>query len=110
MIFGHLYPFKTFLNLSQYKDCGLHRKNYVGHLRTVSLRNGGKWCILVGQDSALKIIGYKQAIINFPASGQTGDQIALYGIFILRAISPHTTRLKALFNQSDSTGTAPTHK
>ena len=33
-----------------------------------------------------------------------------YYVFILSAISPYTTGLKALFNQSDSTGTAPTHK
>ena len=31
-------------------------------------------------------------------------------VFILSAISPYTTGLKALFNQSDCTGTAPTHK
>ena len=36
--------------------------------------------------------------------------IVLYCVFILRAISPYTTGLKALFNQSDCTGTAPTHK
>ena len=33
-----------------------------------------------------------------------------YYVFILSAISPYTTGLKALFNQSDCTGTAPTHK
>ena len=33
-----------------------------------------------------------------------------YYVFILSAISPYTTGLKALFNQSDYTGTAPTHK
>ena len=33
-----------------------------------------------------------------------------YYVFILGAISPYTTGLKALFNQSDCTGTAPTHK
>ena len=33
-----------------------------------------------------------------------------YYVFILSAISPYTTELKALFNQSDCTGTAPTHK
>ena len=31
-----------------------------------------------------------------------------YYVFILSAISPYTTGLKALFNQSDCTGTAPT--
>ena len=31
-------------------------------------------------------------------------------VFILSAISPYTTGLKALFNQSDCTGTAPTLK
>ena len=31
-------------------------------------------------------------------------------VFILSAISPYTTGLKALFNPSDCTGTAPTHK
>ena len=31
-------------------------------------------------------------------------------VFILSAISPYTTGLKALFNQSDCTGTAPTDK
>ena len=30
-----------------------------------------------------------------------------YYVFILSAISPYTTGLKALFNQSDCTGTAP---
>ena len=34
----------------------------------------------------------------------------LYCVFVLSAISPFTTRLKVLFNQSDCTGTAPTHK
>ena len=33
-----------------------------------------------------------------------------YYVFILSTISPYTTGLKALFSQSDSTGTAPTHK
>ena len=33
-----------------------------------------------------------------------------YYVFILSAISPYTTGLKALFNQSHCTGTAPTHK
>ena len=33
-----------------------------------------------------------------------------YYVFILSAISPYTTRLEALFNQFDCTGTAPTHK
>ena len=33
-----------------------------------------------------------------------------YYVFILSAVSPYTTGLKALFNQSDCTGTAPTHK
>ena len=33
-----------------------------------------------------------------------------YYVFILSAICPYTTGLKALFNQSDCTGTAPTHK
>ena len=33
-----------------------------------------------------------------------------YYVFILSAISPYTTGLKALFNQSDCTGTAPTDK
>ena len=33
-----------------------------------------------------------------------------YYVFILSAISPYTTGLKALFNPSDYTGTAPTHK
>ena len=33
-----------------------------------------------------------------------------YCVFILSAISPYTTGLKALFNQSDCTGTAPTDK
>ena len=33
-----------------------------------------------------------------------------YYVFILSAISPYTTGLKALFNQFDCTGTAPTHK
>ena len=33
-----------------------------------------------------------------------------YYVFILGAISPYTTGLKALFNPSDCTGTAPTHK
>ena len=33
-----------------------------------------------------------------------------YYVFILSTISPYTTGLKALFNQSDCTGTAPTHK
>ena len=33
-----------------------------------------------------------------------------YYVFIFSAISPYTTGLKALFNQSDCTGTAPTHK
>ena len=36
--------------------------------------------------------------------------IYYYYVFILSAISPYTTGLKALFNQSDCTGTAPTHK
>ena len=36
--------------------------------------------------------------------------IIYYYVFILRAISPYTTGLKVLFNQSDCTGTAPTHK
>ena len=36
--------------------------------------------------------------------------IVLYCVFILSAISPYTTGLKALFNQSNCTGTAPTHK
>ena len=31
-------------------------------------------------------------------------------IFILNAISPYTTGLRALFNPSDCTGTVPTHK
>ena len=31
-------------------------------------------------------------------------------VFIHSATSPYTTRLKALFNPSDYTGTAPTHK
>ena len=33
-----------------------------------------------------------------------------YYVFILSAISPYTTGLKALFNQSGCTGTDPTHK
>ena len=33
-----------------------------------------------------------------------------YCVFILSAISQYTTGLKALFNQSDCTGTAPTDK
>ena len=33
-----------------------------------------------------------------------------YYVFILSAISPYTTGLKGLFNQSDCTGTAPTLK
>ena len=33
-----------------------------------------------------------------------------YYVFILSAISPCPTGLKALFNQSNCTGTAPTHK
>ena len=36
--------------------------------------------------------------------------IVLYFVFIISAISPYTTGLKELFNQSDCTGTAPTHK
>ena len=36
--------------------------------------------------------------------------IIFYYVFILSAISPYTTGLKALFNQSGCTGTAPTHK
>ena len=34
----------------------------------------------------------------------------LYCVFILSAISPYITGLKVLFNQSDCTDTAPTHK
>ena len=34
--------------------------------------------------------------------------IVLYCVFILSAISPYTTGLKGLFNQSDCTGTAQT--
>ena len=34
----------------------------------------------------------------------------VYCVFILSAISPYTTGLKALFNQSNCTGTAPTDK
>ena len=37
-------------------------------------------------------------------------RIVLYCVFILSAISPYTTGLKALFNPSDCTDTAPTHK
>ena len=33
-----------------------------------------------------------------------------YYVFILSAISPYTTVLKELFNQSDCTDTAPNHK
>ena len=33
-----------------------------------------------------------------------------YYVFILSAISPYTTGLKALLNPSDCTSTAPTHK
>ena len=36
--------------------------------------------------------------------------IYYYYVFILSAISPYTTGLKALFNQCDYTGTVPTHK
>ena len=34
----------------------------------------------------------------------------LYCVFILSTIFPYTTGVKALFNPSDCTGTAPTHK
>ena len=37
-------------------------------------------------------------------------RIVLYCVFILSTVSPYTTGLKVLFNQSDYTGTAPTHK
>ena len=40
----------------------------------------------------------------------SGDYYYYYYVFILSAISPYTTGLKALFNQSDCTGTAPTLK
>ena len=46
--------------------------------------------------------------VNFEAIAKIC--IVLYCVFILSAISPYTSRLKALFNQSDCTGTAPTHK
>ena len=36
--------------------------------------------------------------------------LEFYCVFILSAISPYTTGLKALLNPSDRTGTAPTHK
>ena len=36
--------------------------------------------------------------------------IVLYCVFILSAISPYTTGLKALLNPSDCTGAAPNHK
>ena len=36
--------------------------------------------------------------------------IVLYCVFILSAISPYTTGLKALFNPSDFTGTTPTQQ
>ena len=39
-----------------------------------------------------------------------GKIIILIMYFILSAISPYITGLKALFNQSDCTGTAPIHK
>ena len=39
-----------------------------------------------------------------------GVNVMLCYVFLLSAISPYTLGLKALFNQSDCTGTAPTHK
>ena len=42
--------------------------------------------------------------------GLLHPSVYYYYVFILSAISPYTTGLKALFNQSDCTGTAPTHR
>ena len=47
---------------------------------------------------------------QMPASQAIHYYYCYYYVFILSAISPYTTGLKALFNQSDCTGTAPTHK
>ena len=62
------------------------------------------------EENFLKIA--KSAVLRHPVSRKfrRNYYYYYYYVFILSAISPYTTGLKALFNQSDCTGTAPTHK
>ena len=54
----------------------------------------------------------KSILVPLLNSLQTSQRIQAYYYYVFRlsAISPYTTGLKALFNQSDCTGTAQTHK
>ena len=60
-------------------------------------------------NDAIKAGTLKDAIFDSHDTQMMTDYYYYY-VFILSAISPYTTGLKALFNQSDCTGTAPTHK
>ena len=51
---------------------------------------------------------YHKCYIGFLSTPLT--EYYYYYVFILSAISPYTTGLKALLNESDCTGIAPTHK
>ena len=48
--------------------------------------------------------------VDYTACSMMETYYYYYYVFILSTISPYTTGLKALFYQSDCTGTAPTHK
>ena len=52
----------------------------------------------------------RYAFCQLKNSGRLFIIIIMYTVFILSAISPYTTALKVLFDQSDCTGTAPNHK
>ena len=54
--------------------------------------------------------GFIDWVIDVKPSALSLYIINYYYVFILSAISPYTTGFKALFNQSNCTGTAPTHK
>ena len=55
----------------------------------------------------LLLLFYLTSTSKWTANEQ--DLIILYCVFILIAMSPYTTGLKALLNPSDCTGTDPTH-
>ena len=66
--------------------------------------------ISVASQSRPVIMSAVLNVTNAPTGGNLGGTIVFCCVFLISAISPYTTGLKVLFNQSDCTGTTPTHK
>ena len=66
--------------------------------------------ISVASQSRPVIMSAVPNVTNAPTGGNVGGNIVFCCVCILSAISPCTTGLKVLLNQSDCTGTAPNHK